>query len=627
MKQQLNILFPGGFKPVHAGHLYMIKDYLEGDPENNTKVYVIISNKTRDGITAQSSYDFLNKVFSGYQNFNCIITGYPSPIKAAYQLTATKEFGDGLYALASSNKDDDIKRSLDFERKFNDNGDYYTPGIKPAVLFTEAVPLYITRHDDFNQTPISSTVMREDIMIDDYAGFLSAYETPYLRGFVDEATLKEYYDILCNEINTPLHESGAAGHLNHPYENNDLTFSEIKDMIESLFMGKIEDITEKIDGINLMASVDQNGKTIFARNRSNMLTTPMSINDMMNNNQWDDTIRNSFVNGAKTIEKVFNNIKDKIRFFNYDDKLDGLRYRNWVSVEIVDHEHPNVIPYVENFVSFHSNIITVCTKYIEGEESQSVFDDPNIDKDNYQLIEAIKKTKIDGDEYKAIITPRMIFKQCGEQDILIEKNINDLNDLMEEYGMNDDNTINDYRYAAYYKYILNNSPIKYLSYEDMEKLAERWSNKKKVNIREFDSKDSDGVGKIIMKSIRDYEKDNKWKLDKRVMLPIDKFFINLGNDVMKLVSGGKNDDNKPAAIKKIRKSIIDAINSIEETGDLKNLEKLEYTIFRIGDIVDVNASEGIVFKYNGRFYKLTGSFAAFNQIINLSKHNKKATSS
>ena len=63
----------------------------------------------------------------------------------------------------------------------------------------------------------------------------------------------------------------------------------------------------------------------------------------------------------------------------------------------------------------------------------------------------------------------------------------------------------------------------------------------------------------------------------------------------------------------------DAIESIQETGDLDALNKLEYLLFRIGDTVDVNASEGIVFKYNGRFYKLTGIFAVLNQIINISR--------
>ena len=72
-------------------------------------------------------------------------------------------------------------------------------------------------------------------------------------------------------------------------------------------------------------------------------------------------------------------------------------------------------------------------------------------------------------------------------------------------------------------------------------------------------------------------------------------------------------------IDQIRKSIVNAIGSIQETGNIKSLDKLEYLLFRLGSTVDINASEGIVFKYNGKFYKLTGTFAVINQIIDVSR--------
>jgi hypothetical protein len=103
------------------------------------------------------------------------------------------------------------------------------------------------------------------------------------------------------------------------------------------------------------------------------------------------------------------------------------------------------------------------------------------------------------------------------------------------------------------------------------------------------------------------------------MMPLDRFFINLGNDALKLFKGGKNDGNETKVIEQIRRSISGAIAAIQETGNTKALDKLEYLLFRLGDTIDVNASEGIVFKYHGRFYKLTGTFAVLNQIMNVSR--------
>ena len=620
MRERINIMVPGGFKPVHAGHIELIESYLKGDPEHDTNVYVIISNKDREGLSAKTSYDFLNKVFCKFRNFHCIISPDKSPVYTVYNMTATKFFGDGLYAMGSSTKENDVERQLEYNKRFSKDGSYYTPGVKVIMLIPEGMPMYHTRDDDFNNTPISSTIMRQDLIRDDYNAFLSAYEVPYLTGYVDEPMIQEYYRQLKSEIKIPMNETAAAGRIDHPYDDNDLTFGEIKEMIMSLFSGKITDIEEKIDGINILASVDINGNVIFARNKTHLLNTPMLADDIKNNSNWNEKTKMSFINGVNTITKVFNNIKNKIEYFNYDDKADGVKYRNWISIEIVDHSNMNVIPYVDNFVSFHKKIITVCTKYYPKEDySKSVFADPNIETDTYKLEQASKETNLKDDEFKASITPKMIFRNLGNSNIIAVENINELIDLMDEYDIKDNNTVAEYKYKAYFKYLINNNPI-HLTKEEMEKLSARWSGLRNVQINDFRIKDMDPTQmKMTIKKIREFEKNNLAALRKRIMMPLDRFFINLGNDALKLFKGGKNEGNETKVTEQIRKAIANSISNIQETGDIKSLEKLEYLLFRLGDTIEVNASEGIVFKYHGRFYKLTGTFAVLNQIMDVSR--------
>lgn len=623
MKDVINIMVPGGFKPVHAGHIDMIKSYLDGDPDHDTNVHVIISNKCRDGITATSSYNFLTKVFEKYPNFHCMITSDKSPIYTVYNMTAMKEFGDGLYAMGTSAKNSDQKRQIEYNTYFAYDGKYRTPGVKPLMLIPESITFYKNRNDEYNGSPISSFIVRQDIMNDDYASFLSAYDTTE-DIIVDENLLKEYYDELREEISIQLNETAAAGRINHPYDDNTLTFSEIKNMINDLFHGNIKDITEKIDGINILASMDDDGNTIFARNKKHLLNSPMRLNDIIKATNWNEKTRNSFINGAKTIEKVFSNIKGGTSFFNYDDKADGLRYRNWISCEIVDHSNMNVIPYADNFVSFHDKIITVCHKYFpKDEEEKSMFADPNIETDTYKLEKAIKDTNLSDDEFGAMMTPRMILKNQMESTNYLQDCMNDLIDLMDEYGLNDSDTVADYKYKSYFKYLINNNPIKYLTKDEMSKIAERWSGRKKMPVKDiFSNHDEDGVYKLNMRDLVEYEKSGLTALRRRVMNPFDKLFINIGNNALKLFNGGKNAGNEESVIKKIKSEIIDAIGNIQETGDENALNKLEYLLFRLGDTVDVNASEGIVFKYHGRFYKLTGSFSVLNQIVNMSRKIK-----
>lgn len=620
MRERINIMVPGGFKPVHAGHIELIESYLKGDPEHDTNVYVIISNKDREGLSAQTSYDFLNKIFGKFHNFHCMISPDKSPVYTVYNMTATKFFGDGLYAMGSSTKEDDVARQLEYNKRFSKDGSYYTPGVKVLMLIPDGMPFYQTRDDDFNNTPISSTIMRMDLIRDDYNSFLSAYEVPNLTGYVDEPMIQEYYRQLKSEIKTPINETAAAGRIDHPYDDNNLTFGEIKEMIMSLFSGKITDIEEKIDGINILASVDNNGNIVFARNKTQLLNTPMLADDIKNNSKWNEKTKQSFIKGVNTITKVFNNIKDKIAYFNYDDKADGVKYRNWISIEIVDHSNMNVIPYVDNFVSFHNKIITVCTKYFPKEDySKSIFADPNIETDTYKLEQAIKETNLKDDEFKASITPKMIFRNLGNSNMIAGENINELIDLMDEYDIKDNNTVAEYKYKAYFKYLINNNPI-HLTKEEMEKLSARWSGLRNVQINDFRIKDMDPEQmKMTIKEIREFEKNNLAALRKRIMMPLDRFFINLGNDALKLFKGGKNEGNESKVTEQIRKAIANAISNIQETGDIKSLEKLEYLLFRLGDTIDVNASEGIVFKYHGRFYKLTGTFAVLNQIMDVSR--------
>ena len=53
---------------------------------------------------------------------------------------------------------------------------------------------------------------------------------------------------------------GAAGHMSHPFDDKDLTFKDLKKIIERTFDGELDcedGVTEKLDGQNLMVSVSE----------------------------------------------------------------------------------------------------------------------------------------------------------------------------------------------------------------------------------------------------------------------------------------------------------------------------------------------------------------------------------
>ena len=116
-----HVLYPGGFKPVHCGHIALMYKYLNSK-EYAVKLTVVISRSPREGISAESSKWFLEQVSRGNLNVNIIISPDASPIKTVYDMIATKAFGDGIYAMGSSAKGTDIKRAEDIVDKFAEGG-------------------------------------------------------------------------------------------------------------------------------------------------------------------------------------------------------------------------------------------------------------------------------------------------------------------------------------------------------------------------------------------------------------------------------------------------------------------------------------------------------------------------
>ena len=103
------------------------------------------------------------------------------------------------------------------------------------------------------------------------------------------------------------------------------------------------------------------------------------------------------------------------------------------------------------------------------------------------------------------------------------------------------------------------------------------------------------------------------------MLPFEKLFFELGAEVLKNAEGflAANPDK---AVQNIRKQIKSAISVVRSGGDIKKINRLSQQLNKlnsIGGMKSIVPSEGLVFIYKGKTYKLTGAFAAINQITGM----------
>lgn len=195
------VLFPGAMKPFHDGHLSIIDSYANlKEAKDISEIKIIISQKDRSGITAESSYDFIrnidfNSLYDGVE-INAEIAENASPIKDCYNIVLDDET-DTQYCLASSSKDKKDSR-IDYFYNYFEKKDQ---GDKTIRLMNEIKPiLYKDRSDKFNGKPVSASVARFDVFNDDFNSFKTSYTYMLNSAIISEEVLEDYFNTLKSEL-------------------------------------------------------------------------------------------------------------------------------------------------------------------------------------------------------------------------------------------------------------------------------------------------------------------------------------------------------------------------------------------------------------------------------------------
>lgn len=621
------VLFPGKFKPVHSGHIALMEKYINS-VDYDVELTIVISKIAKEGLDANTSKWFLDKIYAKNPKVHAIVSPDPSPIGTVYNMTGQKEFGDGIYAMGTSAKGGDIKRAEDFVKKFAEGQKYYTPGVEVIFFPVNPEPLmYTGRTDMYAEAPISSTIVRMDIRNNDFDSFRTAYIPMLESGLVDDKLLREYFEKLKvellpgedNMINDSINESmvlnegGAAGHMDHPYDVNEFTFADLKELIMDLFAGRIHDVTEKLDGQNLFASVDEHGNTVFARTPKAAIGIPLGMQDIKT--KWLDSpsVQHAFSNGADTINAVFQNVPNAAKFFNTP-------YKKWINLEIIDTENFNVIPYVESTVSFH--------EFKKIDENGEIVHDENNIKNMAVIQAAIDKTnKHIG--FKAQNTPLVIFEKIDKGEQKAKKYIDKIDKILNKVNLPDDATIANYKVEGLCLHIEKSPELSFLSGDLLDVFIRRWVFNETIDkINNIVKNYTNEEGRLITSEeyeiLKDFSKNGVNLVFKKIMEPLDSLFITLGNEILKSIDGLMNDGHEKEVIARIKREATKLKAAVENTDDEKSKLKIQQSLVRLAKVNnELNATEGIVFDFKGHKLKLTGSFAPLNQMMGVRfKYNK-----
>ena len=406
-----------------------------------------------------------------------------------------------------------------------------------------------------------------------------------------------------NNLEDFVFEGGAAGHMMHPFDDHSLTFADFKTIVKSSLQGGLdfeEAATEKTDGQNLFATV-KDGQAMFARNKGQMIN-PLDLNGIikMFTGHASQLVEETYIFAAKDLAEALPALKDQSMFAN------GL---NFVNMELIYSKNPNVIYYDRDVIQFHGIVET------DGEGNQT-------GKQNVagELVKALKELKSDVQKTFTIIPPQ-ILKLAKDVDFearvgYYEKAINKLRDT---YSLSDQDEVKMYHEMWWRNQIEENFAD--LDPVIKEGLLLRWAylDKKTLNMRELKK----AVTPEQAKAVKDYDGQRNKKYKENI-LPFENLFLELGADVLKNASNfvAANPDAEKA---RLHNQIRTEAGKIKKNGDLTQIAKVEKELERlegIGGIESIIPTEGVVFKFKGKTFKLTGTFAAINQLMGIIKYGR-----
>ena len=422
-------------------------------------------------------------------------------------------------------------------------------------------------------------------------------------------------------------EGGAAGHMSHPFDDRDLTFGDLKEMIRRSLAGELnveKEVTEKLDGQNLMFSW-KDGKLIAARNQGHLKNAGAAAPDVSAFKDFfanrDENIRDAFVNAVEDLESAISKLSDaqKIKIFQ-----EGERFMN---IEVMTPATQNVIPQNVDMLVFHgtqayNSAGKPVSTDVEGNDITSEL------KDSARMLKGML-TQINADVQSrySLNAPIVVnlpkSKTFGDS---LAKYTTMIDKLKREFKLKDNDKVMKY-HDAWWRNLLDKqqSQKKEVFPSNVyEALIGRWAYNDKSNKITTIRMDLENQPKLKA-WVNKFEKEDIIKQFEANMWPFQFIFLKLGAEVLQNVKGfvaaGGSDDIAKALDAHTKTLESKKIGSVESPDKFKkDMEKLNKNLARltaIGGTSAIAPTEGVVFQYKGGTYKLTGTFAPINQIMGM----------
>jgi len=399
-----------------------------------------------------------------------------------------------------------------------------------------------------------------------------------------------------------LQEGGAYGHMSHPFDTDiNLTFGQLKDIVNRALEGTLEYTREKTDGQALAISW-RDGRLVAARNKGHLKNkgeNALDIKGVSDKFQGRGGLSDAYNYAMKDLSNAIKSLSDKQR-----DKVfkQGACFMN---LEVIYPTSVNVIPYGQALLVFHGTMEYNDEGVAIGENGEAA----------RILAGMIKQVNKDVQDNYTIQGPPVV-KLPKSQDLSKKRSkySSQISKLQKEFSLKDTDGVANYHQAWWEQWVDKNSPST-LDNKTKMGLVKRWAfMDKKFRLDNKNITDSK-----TLEWAKKTDKDDQKKISKQNLMKFEQIFLGLGAEVLEFTSSALT-VNPDSAVRDMKKRIDQTIKDVKKSGDPKKIEKLKLELGRLNSIGGSNKivpNEGIVFLYNGNTFKLTGTFASVNQILGI----------
>jgi hypothetical protein len=399
-------------------------------------------------------------------------------------------------------------------------------------------------------------------------------------------------------------EGGVGGHLNHLYDNRQMTYNKMVSILKKASNGELVG-TEKADGYNIFLGY-QGGLARAARNKTDMQRGGMTMQELaVREFKGGEKVRQAYIQSFDAYQAALDSLSDREKI-----KIFGPNGEVFYNTEIMGPAAAQVLNYDVNVLSIHHgghktyNRATDTVDVIDATENSRTLD---------RIIDRFEAATAG----KSFAVQRTAFVKLEALDGDVDLNVAIAK--LQKAGFTGTMTIEEYLEIKLVPVV--DAALPYFDRRIKQEIIDRMLNKENKKgvtqiTKGFPKEQKQLVSALVKQS---------GKLIKDAIWPIEEAVHDFAVEMLRGMESAYILNNEKE-LGRLRQEVSTAIRDIQAysgPGEEAAKDVLLQQLKKLKKLEDVSSTaEGFVFEEDGMLYKFTGNYAPMNQLLGMFKYGR-----